>query len=72
MRSAVSRYSKLAPIVRAASRIALATRADALAKMESIAMSGLEKTGRKGRGPYLWPTGRRHSRAMSILDNYDK
>jgi hypothetical protein len=72
MRAAVSRYSKLAPVVRAASRIALATRADALAKMESIAMSGLEKTGRKGRGPYLWPTGRRHSRAMSILDNYGK
>ena len=43
MRAAVSRYSKLAPVERAASRIAPATRADALAIMESIAMRALEK-----------------------------
>ena len=55
MRAAVSRYSKLAPVERAASRIALATRVEALAMMELIAMSGLEKTGLKVAGRNLWP-----------------
>ncbi len=72
MRAAVSRYSKLAPVERAASRIAPATRADALAMMESIAMSGLKKTGLKVAGRTYGQTGLRHSRAVSILGNYGK
>ncbi len=67
MRAAVSRYSKLAPVERAASRIAPATRADALAIMESIAMTGLKVAGRK-----YGQTGHRHSRTLSILGNYGK
>src|SRR5450631_548323 len=77
MRAAVSRYSKLAPVERAASRIAPATRADALAMMESIAMSGLKKsglkkTGLKVAGRTYGQTRLRHSRTLSILGNYGK
>lgn len=72
IRAVVSRYSKLAPVERAASRIAPATRADALAMMESIAISGLKKTGLKVAGRTYGQTGHRHSRTLSILGNYDK
>jgi len=56
-----------APVERAASRIAPATRADALAKMESIAMSGLKIAGQA-----FGHTRHRHSRTLSILGNYGK
>ena len=71
MRAVVSRYSKLAPVERAASRMAPATRAEAAAVMESIAISGLAKAGLRSR-PNLWPTGCRHPRTLSILGNYGK
>ena len=72
MRAAVSRYSKLAPVVRAASRIAPATRAEAAAMMESIAISGLEKAGLRVAGQTYGQSGHRHARALSILGNYGK